>query len=93
MDEGNQLITSCNQLKLESPKDGKRYLTDKDGKRYKTDVANTEQLLRIIQSAERVRMACMIWLYSKKGLFERILSDASAATVASKALAPRMLAG
>ena len=84
MDEGNQLITSCNQLKLKSCKDGKRY---------KTDVANTEQLLRIIQSAERVRMACMIWLYSKKGLFERILSDAPAATVASKALAPRMLAG
>lgn len=39
--EGNQLVTSCNQLKLKSPKDGKRY---------KTDVANTEQLLRIIQS-------------------------------------------
>ena len=40
-DEGNQLVTSCNQLKLKSPKDGKRYLTD---------VATTEQLLRIIQS-------------------------------------------
>lgn len=40
-DEGNQLVTECNQLKLRSPKDGKRYLTD---------VATTEQLLRIIQS-------------------------------------------
>lgn len=40
-DEGNQLVTSCNQLKLKSHKDGKRYLTD---------VATTEQLLRIIQS-------------------------------------------
>lgn len=40
-DEGNQSVTSCNQLKLKSPKDGKRYLTD---------VATTEQLLRIIQS-------------------------------------------
>ena len=40
-DEGNQLVTSCNQLKMKSPKDGKRYLTD---------VATTEQLLRIIQS-------------------------------------------
>ena len=40
-DEGNQLVTNCNQLKMKSPKDGKRY---------KTDVANTEQLLRIIQS-------------------------------------------
>ncbi len=40
-DEGSQLVTGCNQLKMKSPKDGKRY---------KTDVANTEQLLRIIQS-------------------------------------------
>jgi len=40
-DEGNQSVTNCNQLKLKSPKDGKRY---------NTDVANTEQLLRIIQS-------------------------------------------
>ena len=38
-DEGNQSVTNCNQLKLKSPKDGKRY---------KTDVANTEQLLRWI---------------------------------------------
>lgn len=40
-DEGNELVTSCNQLKLKSQKDGKRYLTD---------VADTEHLLRIIQS-------------------------------------------
>lgn len=40
-EEGSQLVTNCHQLKLKSPKDGKRY---------KTDVANTEQLLRIIQS-------------------------------------------
>lgn len=40
-EEGNQLVTNCNQLKLKSPKDGKRYVTD---------VANIEQLLRIIQS-------------------------------------------
>lgn len=40
-DEGSQLVTKCNQLKLISPKDGKRY---------STDVADTEQLLRIIQS-------------------------------------------
>ncbi|NDO18673.1 Bro-N domain-containing protein [Lachnospiraceae bacterium MD329] len=39
--EGNQSVTNCNQLKLKSPKDGKRY---------KTDVADTAQLLRIIQS-------------------------------------------
>ena len=40
-DEGNQSVTACNQLKLKSHKDGKRYLTD---------VATTEQLLRLIQS-------------------------------------------
>ncbi len=39
--EGSQLVTACNQLSMKSPKDGKRY---------KTDVADTEQLLRIIQS-------------------------------------------
>lgn len=38
--EGSQLSTNCSQLKLKAD----------DGKRYKTDVANTEQLLRIIQS-------------------------------------------
>ena len=37
----DQLLTNCQQLKLKSPKDGKRY---------KTDVADTERLLRIIQS-------------------------------------------
>lgn len=26
-DEGSQLVTNCNQLKLKSPKDGKHYLT------------------------------------------------------------------
>ena len=39
--EGNESVTNCNQLKMVSPKDGKRY---------KTDVADTEQLFRIIQS-------------------------------------------
>lgn len=41
LDEGNQLVTNCHQLKMKSPKDGKRY---------KTDIANIEELLRIIQS-------------------------------------------
>lgn len=39
-EEGNQLVTNCNQLKM----------TAQDGKKRFTDVANTEQLLRIIQS-------------------------------------------
>lgn len=39
--EGNESVTNCNQLKMESPKDGKKY---------KTDVADFEQLFRLIQS-------------------------------------------
>ena len=39
-EEGNELVTNCNQLKM----------TAQDGKKRMTDVANTEQLLRIIQS-------------------------------------------
>ena len=38
--EGSELTTKCSQLKMRSA----------DGKRYNTDVADTEQLLRIIQS-------------------------------------------
>ena len=38
--EGNQLATDCSELKMQSA----------DGKYYLTDVANTEQLLRLIQS-------------------------------------------
>ena len=39
-DEGNETVTNCHSLKM----------TAADGKRRKVDVANTEQLLRIIQS-------------------------------------------
>ncbi len=39
--EGNESVTNCNQLKMTSHTDGKRYLTD---------VADTEQILRLIQS-------------------------------------------
>jgi hypothetical protein len=38
--EGSELATNCSQLKMESA----------DGKRYLTDVADTEQLLRLVQS-------------------------------------------
>lgn len=38
--EGSELVTDCNQLKMQSS----------DGKFYKTDVADTEQLFRLIQS-------------------------------------------
>lgn len=38
--EGSQLVTDCNQLRMQAA----------DGKFYKTDVADTEQLFRLIQS-------------------------------------------
>ena len=38
--EGSELVTNCNQLKMQSA----------DGKFYKTDVADTEQLFRLIQT-------------------------------------------
>ena len=40
IDEGNETVTNCNQLKMLAP----------DGKMRLTDVADTEQILRIIQS-------------------------------------------
>ncbi len=40
LSEGNETVTNCNALKLTAP----------DGKKRLTDVANTEQLLRLIQS-------------------------------------------
>jgi len=38
--EGSELVTNCNQLKMEAA----------DGKKYQTDVADTEQILRLVQS-------------------------------------------
>lgn len=38
--EGSELVTNCNQLKMQST----------DGKYYKTDVADTEQIFRLVQS-------------------------------------------
>ena len=38
--EGSQLVTNCNQLKMQSS----------DGKFYRTDCMNTEQILRLVQS-------------------------------------------
>ena len=59
--EGSQLVTNCNQLKMQSS----------DGKFYKTDVADTEQLLRLIQSIPSPKAEPLkIWL-AKVG-YERI---------------------
>ena len=59
--EGSELTTNCSQLKMQSA----------DGKFYKTDVADTEQLLRLIQSIPSPKAEPFkIWL-AKVG-YERI---------------------
>ena len=51
--EGNESVTKCNRLKLESS----------DGKKYLTDVANAETLLRIIQSVPSPKAESIkLWL-------------------------------
>lgn len=39
-EEGSELVTNCNQLKM----------TSADGKKYKTDAMTVEQILRLVQS-------------------------------------------
>lgn len=52
-DEGNETVTNCNALKLKAA----------DGKKRLTDVANTEQLLRLIQSIpSRKAETFKLWL-------------------------------
>jgi hypothetical protein len=59
--EGSEVATKCSQLKMQSS----------DGKYYKTDVANTEQLLRLIQSIPSPKAEPFkVWL-AKVG-YERI---------------------
>jgi hypothetical protein len=59
--EGNELAQKVGQLKLESP----------DGKKYLTDVADTETLLRLIQSVPSSKAEPFkLWL-AKVG-YERI---------------------
>ena len=41
LEEGNEPVTNCNELKIPSKKDGKKY---------KTDCANRETIFRLIQS-------------------------------------------
>lgn len=60
-DEGSESVTKCHQLKLEAS----------DGKRYLTDVADTETILRLIQSMPSPKAEPFkIWL-AKVG-YERI---------------------
>ncbi len=59
--EGSELATNCSQLKMQSS----------DGKYYKTDVADTEQLLRLVQSIPSPKAEPFkVWL-AKVG-YERI---------------------
>ncbi len=59
--EGNETVTNCNQLKMLAP----------DGKMRLTDVADTEQLLRLIQSIPSLKAEPFkVWL-AKVG-YERI---------------------
>ncbi len=59
--EGSESVTNCNRLKLEAA----------DGKKYLTDVANTETILRIIQSVPSPK-AEPIKLWLAKVGYERI---------------------
>src|SRR3989344_2522654 len=59
--EGSESVTTCNQLKLEAA----------DGKKYLTDVANTETILRLIQSVPSPK-AEPIKLWLAKVGYERI---------------------
>lgn len=59
--EGSQSVTKCNRLKLEAA----------DGKKYLTDVANTETILRLIQSVPSPK-AEPIKLWLAKVGYERI---------------------
>ena len=56
-EEGNETVTKCHALKM----------TAQDGKKRLTDVANTEQLLRLIQSISsfsslHIRYGCTIYV-------------------------------
>ena len=80
--EGSELVTNCNQLKMESS----------DGKFYKTDVADTEQLLRLIQSIPSPKAEPFkIWL-AKIG-YERIEETEDPEKAFDRAMATYMKKG
>jgi len=72
--EGSQVVTKCNRLKLEAS----------DGKKYLTDVADTETLLRLIQSVPSPKAEPMkLWL-AKVG-YERMQEIADPARSVDRA--------
>jgi DNA-damage-inducible protein D len=74
--EGSQLVTNCNQLKLEAA----------DGKSYLTDVANAETLLRLVQSVPSPK-AEPIKLWLAKVGYERMQEMADPARALERARA------
>ena len=74
--EGSQLVTNCNQLKLEAA----------DGKSYLTDVANAETLLRLVQSVPSPK-AEPIKLWLAKTGYERMQEMADPARALERARA------
>jgi DNA-damage-inducible protein D len=74
--EGSQLVTNCNQLKLEAA----------DGKSYITDVANAETLLRLVQSVPSPK-AEPIKLWLAKVGYERMQEMADPARALERARA------
>jgi hypothetical protein len=74
--EGSQLVTNCNQLKLEAA----------DGKSYLTEVANAETLLRLVQSVPSPK-AEPIKLWLAKVGYERMQEMADPARALERARA------
>jgi DNA-damage-inducible protein D len=72
--EGSQLVTNCNQLKLQAA----------DGKSYLTDVANAETLLRLVQSVPSPK-AEPIKLWLAKVGYERMQEMADPARALERA--------
>ncbi|MEZ5540170.1 MAG: Bro-N domain-containing protein [Pseudomonadales bacterium] len=72
--EGSELVTNCNQLKMEAP----------DGKQRQTDVATAETLLRLVQSVPSPR-AEPIKLWLAKVGYERMQEMADPALSLARA--------
>ena len=87
-DEGNESVTNCNALRLKAA----------DGKRRLTDVANTEQLLRIIQSIPSKKAEPFkLWLAQvgreriEETLDPELIADRMVATYERKGYAPEWI--
>lgn len=73
--EGSELVTKCNQLKMQSPKDGKFY---------KTDVLDVENCLRLVQSVPSPKAEPVKQWLAKVG-YERMKEMADPTTAIDRA--------